>query len=524
MPVNAGKKTAETLANFIKKDPAGKEDTQSMSIIYIFVYKLNIEHMESEAQDNFVESVMQKALIAAHAFGKLDQEQTDRIVRAVYEAGFNNRWKLAELAHEETGIGNVRDKATKNIIATRFVYRNIRDMKSVGVIREDEENMITEIARPMGPIFAITPVTNPTSTALFKIIISMKTRNPLIIYPHGAARKCTLEATRICYEAALKAGAPENCIQGIPKATRDQVLLFMSHKRTALVLATGSVSLVKAAYSSGNPAIGVGPGNVPVYIGKSADVAFAVDQILLSKLFDNGTICASEQSVVVSRYNSQKVRDEFIRRDGYFLSPGEIEKVAKVAFNKAQRSMSPEVIGKPALTIAGMAGIEVPPGTRLLIAPMENHQVGIDWPLSLEILAPILAFYEVENFEAGIAMCRKINEHGGLGHTVSIFSNDPDKIRYFAQSLNAGRIVVNTPSSQGALGGLYNGLTPSLTLACGTGGKNTTTDNITARHLLNIQRIAHRKVNICAEHQQGNAFCCDAYLSIEEIDEKCEKK
>lgn len=473
--------------------------------------------------DQFVEETLQKALSAAHAMGKLDQEQTDRIVRAIYEVGFNNRWKLAEMAHMETGIGIVRDKMIKNIIATRFVYRDIIGQKTVGIINEDPENQVIEIARPMGPIFAVTPVTNPTSTALFKILIAMKSRNPIIIYPHGAAKKCTTEAARLCYEAALGAGAPENCIQWIPRVTRDQVIHFMSHKRIALVLATGSVSLVRASYSSGNPAIGVGPGNVPVYIGKSADVEFAVDQILLSKLFDNGTICASEQAVVVSRYNADAVREEFKRRGAYFLSSEEIDKVGKIAFNKAQRSMSPEVIGKPATFIAELAGITVPETTTLLIAEMEKHQVGIEWPLSLEILAPILAFYEVPSFEEGIAMCRKINEHGGLGHTVSIFSNDDAKIRYFAHSLNAGRIVVNTPSSQGALGGLYNSLTPSLTLACGSGGKNFTTDNISVKHLLNIQRIAYRKISFCAEHQEDSAFCCDQNLSVHEIEEKCAK-
>jgi len=474
-------------------------------------------------QDNFVEEILMKALNATHAMGKLDQLQTDKIVRTIYETGFNHRWDLAEMAFQETGIGNVRDKMIKNIIATRFVYRDIYHQKSVGIINEDLENQIVEIARPMGPVFAITPVTNPTSTVLFKILIAMKSRNPIIIYPHGTARKCTSEAARLCYEAALKAGAPDNCIQWIPRITREQVLKLMSHKKMALILATGSVSLVRAAYTSGTPAIGVGPGNVPVYIGKSADVGFAVDQILLSKLFDNGTICASEQAVVVSRYNSAEVKNEFIRRGAYFLSSEEIIKVGEIAFNKAMRSMSAEVIGKSAITIAKMAGIQLPEGTLCLIAPMANSQVGLEWPLSLEILAPILAFYEVDGFEEGIAQCRRINEHGGLGHTVSIFSNDDEKIRYFAQSLNAGRIVVNTPSSQGALGGLYNGLRPSLTLACGSGGKNFTTDNISVRHLLNIQRIAYRKISFCAEHQEGDAFCCDRHFSIDEIDDQCVK-
>jgi acetaldehyde dehydrogenase/alcohol dehydrogenase len=479
---------------------------------------------DSSPDHLFVEEKIQNALDAAHSFSQLSQEETDKIVRAVYRAGFNSRVDLAERAYNETGIGVLRDKVIKNIIATRFVYRDICNQRTVGVINEDPVTKVTEVARPMGPIFAVTPITNPTSTALFKILIAMKSRNPIIIYPHGAAKKSTCEAARICYEAAREAGAPEHCIQWIPRITREQVIHFMGHKRTALVLATGSVSLVNAAYRSGNPAIGVGPGNVPVYIGKSADIPFAVDQILLSKLFDNGTICASEQAVVVSKYNALQVKEEFIRRGAHFLSSEEAEKVAHVSFNTEQKSMRPEVIGQPATTIAKMAGIEVAGNTNLLIAPMQQHQVGIKWPLSLEILAPILAFYEVDSFDEGIAMCSKINTHGGLGHTVSIFSNDHEKILHFAHELNAGRIVVNTPSSQGALGGLYNGLTPSMTLACGSGGKNFTTDNISVKHLLNIQRIAFRHLNFCSEHQHGDAFCCDEHLTIDEIDEKCNKK
>ena len=477
--------------------------------------------MEHQIHDLMVEETMHKARAAWHHFSRLDQEQTDRIVRAVYAAGFSNRKRLAGMAFEETGIGNVHDKTIKNIIATRFVYRDIRDQKTVGIISEDRGIGLVEIAKPLGTIFAVTPITNPTSTVLFKILIAMKTRNSLVIYPHGAARKCSIEAARVCYKAALSAGAPENCIQWVSKASRDQVLEFMSNHLTSMVMATGSVSLVKAAYSSGNPAIGVGPGNVPVYIGKSADVHFAVDQILLSKLFDNGTICASEQAVIASRFNAKEVASVFEEKGAYFLKPDEAEKVGKIAINQYTRSMNAEIIGKPARFIAELAGIKVPGKTRILMARMEPDQVGFKYPLSLEILAPILAFYEVDNFEDGIAMCKKINEHGGLGHTVSIFSNDDAKIRYFAQSLNAGRIVVNTPSSQGALGSLYNSLVPSMVLACGSGGKNFTTDNISTRHLLNIQRIAYRKVNFCAEHQLGEAFCCDDKLTIDEIDRLC---
>jgi acetaldehyde dehydrogenase/alcohol dehydrogenase len=477
--------------------------------------------METHSADPMVDELVLKSVAAGHEFADYDQALTDRIVKAIYEAAFDNRHYLARMAHEETGIGNVADKVIKNIIASRFVYRDIRHQQTCDIIAENDSSRIIEIARPMGPVFAVTPVTNPTSTAIFKILIAAKTRNPVIIHPHGAARKCTIESARICYEAALAAGAPEHCIQWVSRASRDQVLAFMSHKKVALVMATGSVSLVRAAARSGNPVVGVGPGNVPVYIGKSADPRFAVSQILLSKLFDNGTICASEQAVVVSRYNAKSVREEFEKQGGYFLTPTEIGQVGRIAINKAQHSMNVEVIGKPAHEIARLAGIMLPSGKRLLIAEMTPDQVGIDHPLSLEILAPILAFYEVADFNEGIAMCRRINEQGGLGHTVSIFSNDDEKIRYFSHALNAGRIVVNTPSSQGALGGLYNELTPSMTLACGSGGKNFTTDNISVKHLLNIQRIAYRKISFCSGHQESSAFCCDEHVSATSMEQLC---
>ncbi|UCH94361.1 MAG: aldehyde dehydrogenase family protein [Candidatus Aminicenantes bacterium] len=445
-----------------------------------------------------VDKLLEKAKQAASIFKQVDQKQTDRIVKRVYEAGFKNRVHLAKFAHKETGLGKCQDKVIKNIIATQLVYEDIKDLTTVGIISEDPEKGIIEMAQPVGPIFAVTPVTNPTSTVLFKILIALKSRNPIIIRPHGAAKKCSVEGARICYEAALKEGAPENCIQWMKSSTKEQTLELMGHRKTALVLATGSVSLVRAAYSSGNPALGVGPGNVPAYIGKSTHVPFAVEQIFISKTFDNGTVCASEQALVVRQCHVDRVIEEFKKRKAYFLSKDEIKRLEPFAFNTAQKVMNIEVIGQPAPVIASMAGIDVPPDTTLLIAELED--VGIHSPLSLEILAPILAFYPVKDFEQGIDMCRKVNSHGGLGHTASIFSNDEEKIEYFASVMNASRILVNTPASQGALGGMYNNLQPSLTLSCGTGGKNITTDNITAKHLLNIQRIAYRKVNKSVEH------------------------
>jgi acetaldehyde dehydrogenase/alcohol dehydrogenase len=439
-----------------------------------------------------IESIMARAALAAVRFRQLDQEQTDRIVKAVYKAGFNNRVHLAKMAFDETKLGVLKDKIIKNVIATRIVYQDIKDQKTVGLISEDEENGITEIAQPLGPIFAITPITNPTSTTLFKILISLKSRNPIIIRPHGSAKKCSCEAARICYEAALSEGAPEDCVQWIKRSSEEETLQMMAHPRTALVLATGSTSLVRAAYRSGNPAIGVGPGNVPVFIGKTADIPYTVEQIFLSKTFDNGTICASEQALVVRKCHVEEVIRLFKQRKAHFLSPEEIACVERVAFNTSLKSMKIEVIGQPATEIARLAGINVPPDTTLLIAQLDK--VGMQSPLSLEILAPILAFYVAEDIDKAIELCRKINAHGGLGHTISMFSKNEERIQFFASVMNAGRILINTPASYGALGGTYNGLTPSLTLACGSGGKNITTDNISARHLLNIQRIARPRI------------------------------
>jgi acetaldehyde dehydrogenase/alcohol dehydrogenase len=452
-----------------------------------------------------IETIMANAVQAATDFRKLNQAETDAIVKAVAETGFQNRIRLAKMAHQETGLGVWKDKVIKNDVATRFVYEDIKYLKTVGIISCGSSNGIVEIAQPLGPLFAVTPITNPTSTILFKILISLKTRNPIIIRPHGAAKKCSIEAAKICYAAALAAGAPEHCIQWIKRSTQAETLELMGHKKTALVLATGSVELVKAAHSSGNPAIGVGPGNVPAYIGKSADVTYAVEQIMLSKTFDNGTVCASEQSVIVRKCHLEKAVEEFKKRKAYFLTNEEIKRVEEIAFNKSQKVMSVEVIGQPAPVIAKMAGFEVPADTTLLIAKLDK--VGLEAPLSLEILAPILALYEAGDFEKAIELCRAINNHGGLGHTISLFSNNEEKIEYFASVMNAGRILVNSPASQGALGGTYNSLQPSLTLGCGTGGNNITTDNISAKHLLNIQRIAR-----CRVHEDVKDFTQPAYF------------
>jgi acetaldehyde dehydrogenase/alcohol dehydrogenase len=468
---------------------------------------------------DYIDKVMENASHAAAQFLALDQEQVDAIVRAVYAAGFDNRVRLARMAVKETKLGVLEHKVIKNIIATRFVFKDIRELRTVGVVSEDAVSGITEIAQPIGPIFAVTPVTNPTSTVLFKALIALKTRNPLIIRPHGAAKRCSVEAARVCYDAARAAGAPEHCIQWVPRTTQEETLVMMAHRKTALVLATGSVSLVRAAYSSGNPAIGIGPGNVPVYIGRTAELPFAVEQIFLSKTFDNGTICASEQAVVLPRVHEQEVLRLFRAKGAHVLSESEVAKVGAVAVNLAQRVMNPAVIGQPAPVIARMAGIDVPDATTLLIAPLQD--VGPHAPLSLEILAPILAFYLADRFDEAIELCRLINRYGGLGHTASIFSTDERKIEYFSKAMNAGRILVNTPASHGALGGSYNALQPSMTLACGAGGKNITTDNISARHLIHIQRVARRRESPCTAC--ADKYCCDESVTAAMLDGRCRK-
>lgn len=439
------------------------------------------------------DEVLERATLAAAVFHQLDQAGTDRIVESVARAGFDARVRLAKMAREETGLGVWQDKVTKNVLATQMVYEDIRREKTVGILSDDPRSGITEIAQPLGPVFAVTPVTNPTSTVLYKVLICLKTRNPIIISPHRRSTRCCVETVRVCYEAALAAGAPEDCIQILDESSRELTHAVMTHPQLALILATGGTGLVKEAYSSGTPAIGVGPGNVPVLIDRSADVPFAVSSILMSKTFDNGTVCASEQAVVLEKAIEAEVVAEFTRQGAYFLSPEETARVEKVAVLESSGTMHPDIVGQGVPEIARMAGIEVPQGTRLLLARLEG--TGKGFPLSGEVLAPILAFYVRPDFESAFKLCIELNYLGGIGHTAVIHANDEARVLEFGHLMNAGRILVNTPSSQGAVGAFFNPLLASLTLGCGTGGKNITTENISARHLINIQRISRRRPN-----------------------------
>jgi acetaldehyde dehydrogenase/alcohol dehydrogenase len=447
----------------------------------------------AENLNEVANGILDKAQLAAAEFHQFNQEQTDKIVEAVFKAGFNQRVKLAKMAQEETGMGVWEHKVIKNVLATQLVYESIKNEKTVGVISYNPLTGISEIAQPLGPILAVIPVTNPTSTVMFKILICLKSRNPIIISSHRGASKSCAEAVRICYEAALEAGAPEDCIQMISSGSREFTQIIMAHPKIALILATGGTGLVKAAYSSGNPAIGVGPGNVPVFIDESADIPFAISNIISSKTFDNGTICASEQAIVMVDSIAEAVKAEFEKQNCYFLTNEETKKIEAVAIVPETHSMSAFVVGKSVQVIAEAAGITVPEGTKIMIAKLEG--VGYDYPLSVEVLAPILAFYTTRDYRSAINLCIDLNYLGGIGHSACIYANNETRIMEYAEMLNAGRIVVNTPTATGAVGYFYNHLAPSLTLGCGTGGKNITTENITAKNLINIQRVTRRKPN-----------------------------
>jgi acetaldehyde dehydrogenase/alcohol dehydrogenase len=431
---------------------------------------------------------------AAALFTQYGQEEVDRIVAAAAKAGAAKRLELARMAVEETGMGIFEDKVIKNLFATEYIYNDIRDKKTVGLIKDSLETGIMEFAEPLGVILGITPVTNPTSTAMFKCLIALKTRNTIIISAARNALKSTNEAARVIYEAALAAGAPDYCIRWVENSSRELTQTLMAHPDLSLILATGGMGMVKAAYGSGTPAIGVGPGNVPVYIEKSANVNAAVNDILLSKTFDNGMVCASEQAVVVDREIKDAVMARFRSQGAYFLNPAETAKVEVVAIDAEKESMSPKVVGKSVRHIAELAGITVPENTRVLIAPLKG--VGEAYPLSREKLCPILGFYTVRNLKEGVNVCQDILYFGGLGHTASIASQDEAAIRKFSETVNAGRIIVNSPSAQGAIGDIYTRIHPSLTLGCGAGGQNITTDNVSVSNLINIKRVTKRMVNM----------------------------
>ncbi|MEH7885393.1 acetaldehyde dehydrogenase (acetylating) [Bacillus sp. JJ1609] len=415
------------------------------------------------------------------------QEQVDAIVKAVAEAAYAKSLDLAVMAVSETGMGVVEHKKIKNEVGSMAVYESIKDEKTVGVISEDRELRVTEIAYPYGVIAGIIPTTNPTSSAIFKTLIALKTRNAIVVSPHPRAKNCSVEALKICNEAAVKAGAPDGLIGWVSNPSMQATNELMKNRDVNLILATGGGALVRAAYGSGKPAYGVGPGNVPVYIEKTAQIPKTVKMIMDSKSFDNGTICATEQSIVVDQNVRQMVLRELRNNGGHLLTNEEKAKVEKL-ISPAPGKLNPNIVGQDAVKIANMAGVTVPLGTRVLIA--EETRVGKDVPFSIEKLSPIFGFYTAESYEQAKDYCLQLLRLGGMGHSLSLHTTDDKVANDFAMTMPVSRMMVNTLSSIGAVGAT-TGLKPSLTLGCGSFGGNITSDNVTAKHLINIKRMAY---------------------------------
>jgi acetaldehyde dehydrogenase/alcohol dehydrogenase len=441
-----------------------------------------------------VNLLVAKAKKALEAFMELNQEQVDTIVQQMALAGLERHMVLAKMAVEETGRGVYEDKITKNLFATEYIYHSIKYDKTVGVIEENAYENYQRIVEPVGIIAGVTPVTNPTSTTMFKALISIKTRNPIIFAFHPSAQNCSEAAARTLMEAAVKAGAPEGCIQWVEHPSLEATSLLMNHPDVALVLATGGSSMVKAAYSTGKPALGVGPGNVPCFIEKTANLQQAVTDLILSKTFDNGMICASEQAVIIEEPIYTQTKRLMSEMGCYFLNKEETEAVSKLVINPEKCAVNAVIVGQSAVKIAAMAGLEVPADTKVLVAELTG--VGDAYPLSAEKLSPVLACYKVKNAALGISRAAEITAYGGMGHSSVIHSNDEQVIAAFSAALKTGRVIVNSPSTHGAIGDIYNTNLPSLTLGCGSYGHNSTTSNVTAVNLLNSKRIAYRTVNM----------------------------
>jgi acetaldehyde dehydrogenase (acetylating) len=428
-----------------------------------------------------------RAREAAKALKELTQEQVDRIVEAMAEAARGEAERLARLAHEETGFGNTRDKTLKNLFVSVDVLNYIRPLRTVGILREDPRTRVVEIAEPMGVVAAVIPSTNPTSTAIFKALISIKGRNACVMSPHPSARSCILETVKVMHGPAVRAGLPADALLCLSEVSLEGTQELMRARDTGVILATGGIGLVRAAYSSGKPAYGVGPGNVPAYIEKTADVPRAVKNVIDGKTFDFGTLCSSEQSIVCDEPIKDQVIAEVKKNGGYFLSEAEAAAVSRVVVTP-QRLANPEIVGKPAPYIAEKAGIKVPPETRVLVAPLAG--VGRDFPLSIEKLSPVLAFYVVKDWHEGCERCLQLLRYGGTGHTLGIHSRDDAVIREFALRKPVYRIIANSQTSMGATG-YTTGLAPSMSLGCGAYAGNITSDNITPFHLINIKRLAY---------------------------------
>ncbi|MUG64865.1 bifunctional acetaldehyde-CoA/alcohol dehydrogenase [Paenibacillus campinasensis] len=457
------------------------------------VTKENADNKKQTAT-GYIDQLIAKANRAREKFMALDQEQVDRIVQAMAMAGLEQHMQLAKMAVEETGRGVYEDKIIKNLFATEYIHNSIKYDKTVGVIEDNPYESYQKIAEPVGIIMGITPVTNPTSTTIFKALISIKTRNPIIFGFHPSAQACSREAAKILLEAAVKHGAPADCIQWIEEPSMEKTNLLMNHPDVALILATGGSAMVKAAYSCGKPALGVGPGNVPCFIERTADLDQAVYDLILSKTFDNGMICASEQAVIIEEPIYDQVKKKMIENGCYFVSKEEAAKLTAGAMVADKCAVNPAIVGQPAVKIAEACGFTVPENTKILVAELAG--VGPGYPLSAEKLSPVLACYKVKNAEEGIKRAEEMVAFGGMGHSSVIHSNNEEVIAKFSDRMQTCRILVNQPSSQGGIGDIYNTNLPSLTLGCGSYGRNATSSNVTAVNLINVKRVNRRTVNM----------------------------
>ena len=455
------------------------------------------ENNEEQKVQKMINELVEKAKIASRQYLELDQETVDNVTKAMSMAGLEHHMELAKMAVEETGRGIYEDKITKNMFATEYVYHSIKYEKTVGIINENEEEGYVEIAEPVGIIAGVTPVTNPTSTTMFKSIIAAKTRNVIIFGFHPSAQKSSSMAAKILRDAAINAGAPENCILWIEEPSITATRMLMNHPDVNLILATGGTGMVRSAYSCGKPAIGVGPGNVPCYIDKTAKLKTSVNDLVMSKAFDNGMICASEQAILVDKDIYQEF-EKLMREAGcYFVNPEEKQKLANSMFEYTEEygyKLKSHVPGQSPYIIAKEAGFEIPEDTKVIVVYEEG--IGREYPFSKEKLSPVLTYYIVENEEEGINKAEQLLEFGGLGHSAVIHSENEETILKFSETMKAGRIIVNSPSTHGAIGDIYNTNMPSLTLGCGSFGGNSTTANVSSVNLINIKRVAKRRVNM----------------------------
>lgn len=442
-----------------------------------------------------IDKYVSNAQKALKEFMNMNGENVDEIIKAMTLAGVESHMELAKLAVEETNRGVYEDKITKNMFATEYIYHSIKNIKTVGVIEENEIENYEIIAEPVGVICAVTPVTNPTSTTLFKALISIKSRNPVIFAFHPSAQKCSAAAAKIMYDAALKAGAPEHCIQWIESPSIEATNMLMNHAGVATILATGGSAMVRAAYSTGKPALGVGPGNVPCYVHKSCDLKQAVTDLIISKSFDNGMICASEQTVIVDREISREFEKLMTEGGCYFTNPDETERLSQYCIDSEKGTVNPAIVGQSANAIAEAAGLEnVPVNTKILVCGLEG--VGEEYPLSREKLSPVLGYMVCDNEREGIKLAEKTVEFNGMGHSAVIHASGELVIDSYSSVMKASRVIVNSPASHGAIGDLYNANTPSLTLGCGSYGGNSISGNVSTLNLINRKRVVKRRVNM----------------------------